>query len=76
MEDFYSIADSYICMEQYMMASKALLFGDKKIRKQIIKCNEPHQIKELGRKVHAFNQNTWDKFKYSIVLNGNWLKFS
>ncbi len=29
MEDFYTTADSYLCMEQYMMAAKAELFGDK-----------------------------------------------
>ena len=28
-------ADSYLCMEQYMMAAKAELFGDKEIRDQI-----------------------------------------
>ena len=32
MEDFYTMADSYLCMEQYMMAAKAELFGDKEIR--------------------------------------------
>lgn len=26
--DFWSIADTYLCMEQYMMAAKAELFGD------------------------------------------------
>lgn len=76
MEDFYAMEHSYICMEQYMMASKALLFGDEIIRKKILNCNEPQQIKKLGRKVHDFEQNIWDRFKYSIVLNGNWLKFS
>ena len=32
MEDFWSIADTYLCMEQYMMAAKAELFGDGEIR--------------------------------------------
>ena len=40
MEDFYTMADSYLCMEQYMMAAKAELFGDKEIRDQILKCSE------------------------------------
>ena len=36
----------------------------------------PKQIKALGRKVRRFDQKVWDKFKYAIVLNGNWCKFS
>ena len=76
MEDFYAMADSYLCMEQYMMAGKAQLFGDSEIREQILKCSDPRQIKALGRKVRGFDQKVWDKFKYAIVLNGNWCKFS
>ena len=76
MADFYSIAHSYLCMEQYMMAGKAELFGDQEIREQILKCNDPRQIKALGRKVRGFDQTVWDRFKYAIVLNGNWCKFS
>ena len=70
------MSDSYLYTEQYMMAGKAELFGDQEIREQILKCNDPKQIKALGRKVRNFDQKVWDKFKYAIVLNGNWLKFS
>ena len=76
MEDFYTTAESYLCMEQYMMAAKAELFGDKEIRDQILKCSDQKQIKALGRKVRGFEQKVWDKFKYAIVLLGNWHKFS
>jgi len=76
MEDFYSAAAHYLCMEQYMMAGKAELFGDQEIREQILKCSDPRQIKALGRKVKGFDQAVWDKAKHSIVLNGNWCKFS
>ena len=48
MEDFYTMADSYLCMEQYMMAAKAELFGDKEIRDQILKCSDQKQIKGLA----------------------------
>ena len=76
MEDFYTTAAPYLCMEQYMMAAKAELFGDKEIRDQILKCSDQKQIKALGRKVRGFDQKVWDKFKYAIVLNGIWCKFS
>ena len=35
MEDFWSVTNTYLCMEQYMMAGKAELFGDQEIREQI-----------------------------------------
>lgn len=76
MEDFWAVASSYLCMEQYMMAGKAELFGDQEIRKQILACSNPKEIKALGRKVQGFDQEVWDRFKYAIVLNGNWCKFS
>lgn len=76
MENFWFIANTYLCMEQYMMACKAELFGDREIREQILNCCDPKQMKALGRKVREFDQVVWDKFKYSIVLNGNWNKFS
>lgn len=76
MEDFWSVADTYLCMEQYMMATKAKLFGDQEICELILKCSNPKEMKALGRKVQGFDQKVWDRFKYSIVLNGNWCKFN
>lgn len=68
--------EDYICAEQYMMAEKARLFEDTEIEKQIMETSNPKKIKALGGKVKNFNQTTWDKVKYSIVLNGNYSKFS
>lgn len=76
MADFWSTAHTYCCMEQYMMDAKAELFGDQEIQEKILGCSDPKQIKALGRKVRGFEQAVWDAFKYSIVLNGNWCKFS
>lgn len=59
-----------------MMAQKAELFGDKEISRQILDCSEPKKIKALGRKVKNFDEAVWDEVKYSIVLNGNYFKFS
>ena len=59
-----------------MMAGKAELFDDKETRGKILESRSPKQIKELGRRVKGFEHATWDKAKFSIVLNGNWCKFS
>lgn len=74
--DFWSIAHNYCCMEQFMMAQKAELFGDEEIRQQILESHDPRQMKTLGRNIRNFDQALWDRAKYSIVLNGNWCKFS
>ncbi len=68
--------DEYNCAEQYMMAEKARLFEDKEIEEQIMQTFDPKEIKALGKKVKNFNQTVWDKAKYSIVLNGNYYKFT
>lgn len=66
---------TYCCMEQYMMAEKARLFGDTDIEKKILDCKDPKTIKALGRKVSGFDETTWNTCRYSIVLNGNYYKF-
>ena len=68
--------DEYSCAEQYMMAEKARLFEDDEIRQRIMEASDPKAIKALGKKVKNFDQTVWDKAKYSIVLNGNYYKFS
>jgi len=73
---FFSVANDYCCMEQFMMSKKAKLFGDDEILQQILSCSDPKKIKALGQKVRNFDETTWGKVKYSIVLNGNYQKFS
>lgn len=74
--DFWLDTEKYCCMEQYMMSEKAKLFDDNEIYNKIMKSTEPNTIKSLGRKVKNFDEDMWNKVKYSIVLNGNYLKFS
>jgi len=68
--------DTFTCAEQYIMVEKARLFKDKQIEEQIRQSSDPKEMKALGKKVKNFNQTIWDKVKYSIVLNGNYYKFS
>lgn len=68
-------AEEYFCMEQYMMAQKALLFKDAEIHAQIMQSKDPKAIKALGRKVKNFHEDVWSQKRYSIVVNGNYAKF-
>ena len=66
----------YHTTEQYMMASKARLFGDDDVCQEIMKATNPREYKALGRKIKNFNSQTWDEHKYEIVVEGNKAKFS
>lgn len=65
----------YKTAEQYMMAQKALLFGDKKIYDEIMAASHPRQCKELGRKISHFKEDVWNEHKVQIVIQGNLAKF-
>ncbi len=74
---------TFKCREAYMMAHKALLFAkgeyeeiNIKIFNKIKKSNSPKTIKALGRKVQGFDGKIWNKFRYKIVTNGNYLQFT
>ena len=59
-----------------MMAKKAALFCDAEHRAEILSVRDPKRIKALGREVRGFEEAVWQRFRYAIVLNGSWLKFS
>lgn len=66
----------YHTTEQYMMASKALLFGDEETYREIMEAEGPDRYKKLGRRVCNFDPDVWDDRKYDIVVEGNKAKFS
>lgn len=73
--DFKVNAETFCCMEQYMMFRKAWLFQDEDMAKEIKKCNDPSKIKSLGRKISNFDEKKWSEHKYEIVIEGNYYKF-
>jgi ribA/ribD-fused uncharacterized protein len=74
--DFKIDNETYCCMEQYMMAEKARLFNDNEILEKIMQRNNPKQIKDLGRQIGNFDETLWAESRYSIILKGNYAKFS
>lgn len=74
--DFQVNHQVYCCMEQYMMAKKAQLFGDTETEKLIMEASTQNEIKSLGRKVKNFDESVWNDFKTLIVMTGNYYKFS
>ncbi|MCB9302241.1 MAG: NADAR family protein [Lewinellaceae bacterium] len=66
----------YSSAEQWMMAEKARAFLDKKMLELILSTSDPKEAKRLGRMVSNFNEDVWSLKSYSIVVEGNFLKFS
>ena len=66
----------YNCMEQCMMAGKAMTFKDFPTLIDILAEKDPKKIKALGRKVKHFDPVKWDEVKRDIVYKGNLAKFS
>lgn len=65
----------YKTAEHWMMAKKALLFGDTEVFDQIIQSVKPAEAKALGRKVRNYSEATWLQHRYAIVVEGNIHKF-
>ena len=66
----------YTCAEQFMMASKARLFGDDSALSAILATDDPREQKHLGRQIRHFNHERWQQECDNIVLQGNLAKFS
>jgi ribA/ribD-fused uncharacterized protein len=59
-----------------MMFGKARLFGDDETAQRILKASSPAAAKKLGRAVRGFQESTWRQHRVSIVVAGNYAKFS
>lgn len=66
---------TYNCAEQYMMAMKALFFGDHETHEKIMKTSDPKKQKALGREVKNFDANKWNTICRQIVYEANYAKF-
>lgn len=66
----------FSCCEQYMMAGKALTFGDEDVFNTIMLETNPKVHKELGRKVCDYDDEIWRFVAREIVYEGNVAKFT
>ena len=67
---------NYTCAEQFMMASKARLFGDDSALSAILAADDPREQKRIGRQIRYFDHESWQQKCENIVLQGNLAKFS
>lgn len=74
--EFSENGHNYKTAEHYMMAGKALLFGDNETFERILQKTSPKDVKDLGRQVQHFDPQVWEEHKFQIVRQGNLLKFT
>lgn len=65
----------YNCAEQFIQFSKAKVFNDHDIARQILKEEKPENQKALGRKVSNFNHRAWEEAIPQVIPQGLMRKF-
>jgi ribA/ribD-fused uncharacterized protein len=65
----------FTCVEQYMMAAKAVLFGDNDMAAKIMASDDPAMQKRLGSQVRGFDEGLWHRWRFHIVFVANLAKF-
>jgi ribA/ribD-fused uncharacterized protein len=66
---------TFNCVEQWMMWSKAVLFGDDEAATKILATKNPRDQKALGRAVRGFEAAPWSACAREIVYRGVLEKF-
>lgn len=66
----------YNCAEQYMMATKARLFGDWLALEAIMATTNPSAQKAVGRRVKGFKREVWDMVSRDVVRTATLAKFT
>ncbi|MGH3281382.1 MAG: NADAR family protein [Trebonia sp.] len=67
--------EKYASAEHFMMAAKALLFGDTEMAERIRNASHPRAAKALGRQVRGFDEQRWAERRFDLVVSGNLAKF-
>jgi ribA/ribD-fused uncharacterized protein len=62
--------------EQFMMYSKAVVFGDAETAEKILRTVVPREQKAFGREVRGFDESIWHLFREGIVFQGSYAKYS
>ncbi|WP_307078998.1 NADAR family protein [Streptomyces canus] len=67
---------TYATAEHWMMAGKARLFEDQEAERRVLAAGSPAQAKSVGRLVRGFDERTWRRERFGIVVEGSVHKFA
>ncbi|MCZ4120443.1 NADAR family protein [Streptomyces sp. H39-S7] len=65
----------YATAEHWMMAGKARLFGDAEAERAAVAAVHPKDAKSVGRTVRGFDEETWRRERFELVVEGSVAKF-
>ncbi|MFE7901082.1 NADAR family protein [Streptomyces sp. NPDC057424] len=66
---------AYATAEHWMMAAKARLFEDAAAERAALAAGHPAEAKKAGRLVRGFDEATWARERFRIVVEGSVHKF-
>ncbi|MFE1249882.1 NADAR family protein [Streptomyces sp. NPDC058735] len=66
----------YATAEHWMMAAKARLFEDAAAERSVLAAGDPAGAKKAGRLVRGFDETTWRRERFRIVVEGSVHKFA
>ncbi|MFE9775721.1 NADAR family protein [Streptomyces sp. NPDC005931] len=66
----------YATAEHWMMAAKARLFEDAEAEREVLAADHPSRAKKAGRLVRGFDEATWRRERFGIVVEGSVHKFA
>ncbi len=67
---------AYATAEHWMMAGKARLFEDPAAERRVLAAGHPAEAKKAGRLVRGFDEATWQRERFGIVVEGSVHKFA
>ncbi|WP_306975786.1 NADAR family protein [Streptomyces canus] len=67
---------TYATAEHWMMAGKARLFEDQEAERRVLAAGSPAQAKSVGHLVRGFDERTWRRERFGIVVEGSVHKFA
>ncbi|MGX1477797.1 UNVERIFIED_CONTAM: ribA/ribD-fused uncharacterized protein [Streptomyces canus] len=67
---------TYATAEHWMMAGKARLLEDQEAERRVLAAGSPAQAKNVGRLVRRFDEQTWLRERFGIVVEGSVHKFA
>lgn len=67
---------TFMCVEQYLMWKKAMIFDDAEKALKIMQSSDPADIKALGRNVTGFVESKWAAVRYDVAHNAIYAKFT
>ncbi|MFD3730864.1 NADAR family protein [Streptomyces sp. NPDC058632] len=67
---------TYATAEHWMMAAKARIFADPEAERKILTAQHPADAKKEGRLVRGFDEATWRRERFRVVVEGSTHKFA